>query len=47
MAGAHGFQLWFEDRKHLLSEEFHAAIEEDIVNSPGYRPAGLDPDQIQ
>ncbi len=47
MAGARGFQLWFVDRKHLLSEEFCAALEEDIANSPGYRPAGLDPDQIQ
>jgi hypothetical protein len=47
MAGARGFQLWFADRKHLLSEEFGAALEEDTVNSPGYRPAGLDPDQIQ
>ena len=47
MAGAPGFQLWFKDRRHLLSDEFGAAMEEDIANSPGYRPAGLDPDQIQ
>ena len=47
MAGARGFQLWFADRRHLLSEEFGAALEEDIANSPGYRPAGLDPDQIR
>jgi hypothetical protein len=42
-----GFQLWFADRKHLLGEEFGAALEEDMANSPGHRTAGLDPDQIQ
>jgi hypothetical protein len=47
MAGARGFQLWFADRKHLLSEEFGAALEEDMANSSGYCPAGLDLDQIQ
>ena len=47
MAGARGFQLWFEERKHLLSEEFRAALEEDIAKSPGYRPAGVDRNQVQ
>ena len=42
-----GEDAYLEPQHQLLSEEFGAALEEDMANSPGYRPAGLDPGQIQ